>query len=171
MSKLRLILLTVVIFVLFHGMGRCQQKTLWNITYTKPAAGTQESLSFNPYIAPTSEYKFTGQLVVTLDVDSSTKQGDNDSLYFFPMYKINDEWFTGDTIQWDRIPDEIDDTILNSNIEAVVVQTFQDSLLIWVTDPTSTTTIEGYPVWLDFKLKMSYNDSCLFYINAELGRQ
>ena len=111
---------------------------------------------------------------IVLDVDSSTTvNGADDSLLFFPMYKISGTWFVGDTIEWDRINTAtytVDDAFIDANIEYVLPSVLHDSLLVWKNDPTSLTTVEGYPVWQEFKLRVSYNDSVTFIIDARAGR-
>jgi hypothetical protein len=169
---MRQLLFILISLLLLFSLGYGQNYKLWAETFTATAASTDDSEDWDF----TDEYrnlgKFAGLVAVILDVDSSTTEnGDDDSLYFFPMYKINGDWFVGDTIEWDRITtDEIDSTFIDVNIEAIIPSALHDSLMIWKNDPTSTTTIEGYPVWTDFKLRMSHNDSVTFGIDARAGR-
>ena len=168
-------LFTLLTFLLFFNLGYSQDYRLWtDEALTVGAAATLDSDYFNL----TDDYralgKFNGLMAVVLDVDSSTTVcGDDDSLYFVPMYEIMGTWFSGDTIQWDRINTAdygVDDTFLDLNIEAIVTETHTDSLFVWVVDPTSVTNIEGYPIWENFGLRVLHNDSVNTVISATLGR-
>ena len=162
-----------LLFLLSFSYG--QEYRLWNATIQEEDAGTTDSDVFNFTDRYTTVGKYFGLTAIVLDIDTTivTKTGGNDSLYFVTMYKIGGTWFTGDTIQWDRVNTAaygIDDTFIDTNIELVIAQTYQDSLLVWKNDPTSTTTIEGYPMWQEFGVRALYNDSIDVFIDMRAGR-
>lgn len=170
----KLLVILTLLFLVSFGYGQ-EYRLFRSYDLDVDAASTVDSDEANF----TDDYrglgKFDGLVTLVLDVDSSTTAsgGGNDSLYFVPMYKISGDWFTGDTIQWDRLNTAsygIDDAFIDTNIELVIVETYHDSLLIWKNDPTTTTTIEGYPMWQDFKVRVLHKDSVDCEINLDAGR-
>ena len=166
--------LIVLLLISFLSLSYGQEFRLWNETFAVGAAATDDSEDFNYTDDFRGTGKFLGLFAVILDPDSNTTVcGDDDSLYFVPMYKISGTWFTGDTIQWDNLTVTaygIDDAFTDSNQELIVAEEDHGELFIWVIDPTSTTTIEGYPVWQDFKMRMLHNDSINVILDVRAGR-
>lgn len=164
--------LVTLLLLLFVTFGYAQSYKLWVEDFTATAAGTDYSEDWNFADEYRDIGKFDGLVCVTLDLDSSTTvNGDDDSLYFFPEYKVNGEWFRGDTIAWDSLStSKIDSAFYNVDVKAVVVPDVHNNILIWQNDPTSTTSIEGLPVWTDFRLAKTYNDSVTYTIDARAGR-
>ncbi len=52
----------------------------------------------------------------------------------------------------------------------MIAQTYQDSILVWVIDPTSTTDIEGYPIWQEVGMRMLHGDSVDVNLEVRMGR-
>ncbi len=168
-----LVVILSLLFLLSFSYG--QEYRLWVEEYTATAAGSDDSDSFNFTDRYTTVGKYLGLTAIVLDVDSSTTSsgGGNDSLYFVTMYKVGGTWFTGDTIQWDRVNTaayHIDDTFFNSNQELIIPEVYHDSLMVWRNDPTSTVDVEGYPMWQEFGLRMLHNDSCDVILDVRAGR-
>jgi len=167
-------MLTLCIVILFiPSIGDAQTRSLWDESITSDASGSDESERYK-----LNETRrgfggdFFGRICVLVDVDSiaGTDDGENDSLYFISQYKISGNWYDGDTMQFDALtPDEIDSTMLDRNRELIIVQTHQDTVWFWTNDPTSTTTIEGFPAYDEFGVKVLYGDSVDFVIDADVG--
>ncbi len=149
-----------------------QDLVLWNEEFTATASGSDLSKQWNLSDDFRNLGDYNGLMTIVLDVDSLTDVDNTaDVLYFLPYYKIAGNWYKGDTIQWDSLnTSEIDDTILDVNMEAVNVSTSLSRVLIWRSDPSSTTTIEGYPASTAFGLKMLHADSVNFKLNCRIGR-
>ncbi len=167
-------LLFVLILLLSFSLSYSQDYLLWLGDYSADDAGSTDSRQVNLTDEAEELGKFNGLFAVTLDLDTlAADQGGDDTLYFCPMYKVSGTWFIGDTIQWDRLNTadyHIDDAFINTNIEAVIAQTYQDSILVWVIDPTSTTDIEGYPIWQEVGMRMLHGDSVDVNLEVRMGR-
>ena len=170
--KFLLVLLSLFVLCSFsYG----QEYRLWVEDFEAVAAGTDDSNELNLTDRYTTVGKYYGLTSIVLDIDSSTTAsgGGDDSLYFVTMYKVSGTWFTGDTIQWSLLKTAaymVDDAFATPARELIIAEVAHDSLYIWNNDPTSTTTIEGYPLWQEFGLRMLHNDSVSFSLDVRAGR-
>jgi len=173
--------LIFLFFVLLSTISFCQSYTLWYETdFEKIVGGTFYSREVNLFIEDTRQFgQFNGLFSTILDLDSiSSYPGKDSALYFFPNYKINGKWYSGDTILWDRFNTadfHINDPALNLDIESVVAQTYFDSLLVWtsfpsVPSPSDTSNVEDRAAWTDFKMGMICPDSFKVKLNLRLYR-
>ena len=174
MKKFSFILILLVLFIVKFGYG--QEYRLWT---SQSIAQTASNLGYSAEVNFTNDAsnlgKFNGLVAIVLDVDSSTTAsgGGDDSLYFAPVYQVSGDWFIGDTIQWDRVNTadyHVDDDFFNSDKELIIPEVDHDSVYVWRFDPTSTTNIEGYPIWQKFKLVVLYNDSVNVVVDVRAGR-
>ena len=113
---------------------------------------------------------FLGLFTLTMDVDSVINTA-LDSFYVVSRYKIQGTWYTGDTLQWDRLDtSEIDATIIQTNKELILPDTHGDSLFVWTNDPTVTTNIQGIPAYEQFGIAILHKTLVDFNVTIQLGR-
>jgi len=158
MRKLLLSLLVIVSVVFAIEQG------LIIATYEDEDAGTTYSstIEFNDDLRDLG--KFEGFWGLALDVDTLawTDTTSNDTILFFPEYRIASNWITGDTIQWYQVGTE---GTYTDSTTYVIPQTHYDWVMSWTADPSLTDNIQGYPYDYGRVKVVFVSDSNYFKIN------
>jgi len=132
-----------VVLLLAFSLVFALEQSVFNETVSSGTAGTDYSRTISLNNDVESDGKFQGLWGLALDVDSvATTNTVDDSLCFFPQYRIAGEWVTGDTITWNIVNS---DQSFSSTTKWVLPTTNHNDLLVWWTDPTTEVNIQGYP--------------------------
>lgn len=143
------------IILAFFLILYAEEKALFKETVTSGASGSDYSSMLDLEDNVRNYGEFHGLLGLALNIDSLTDasitdtSSHDDSLLFFPQYRIAGEWVTGDTIQWYRVG--LDTGWIDST-KWVIPETHHTWNLIWQSDPDVAGTIQAYP-WQVMRVK------------------
>ena len=171
MKKFKLSITNLVFLVLLTSSFSFAQ--VREIMFDEEVISVSADSSDSEEFTPTSNFKnrgdFNGNLTVTVRIVSLATTAGTDEVSYRPYYFIEGEWVQGALLEFDRIPEVVSNAIINTNTSTFNVTTHSDSLFIYRTDPLSTTTIEGYPVFEKMKLKVIWNANADFYHRVSIG--
>lgn len=140
-----------------------QQNVLFDGAYDEDGSGSENSDDFN--LTDLANDKYLGLEILTLDIDSLVSLTDatstvrDNGIFFINQYRVNGDWYSGDTIRWDRFDtSNIENNIIDRDLVTILPLTYHDSLLVWVNEPDSTNNIMGLP-YDRRRVKMLWADS------------
>jgi len=156
----------ILVFILLaFALTFALEQALWLQTFEADDGGTfySSTISLNNDVESNGQFNGLWGLALGLDTLVWTDTTSNDSLLFFPEYRIAGEWVTGDTIEWSTVVR--DSGFASTGIKYVIPQTYYDSLLVWFTDPTTTANLQGYPFEFTRVKMIVVSDSNYFEID------